>query len=134
MIDEPEALSNAPNSPELDGKYLGQISTDFALVSDLIKEAAYQIRKRGFSEYPIFAVSRQDLPLPLGTLLLGKYEQDNQWSYYASFLDEFVQRNIIGETAVELFKESYRNSEEYACLFVVDGEFTKFIFIPYPED
>lgn len=132
MIDEPEALSNAPNSPELDGKYLGQISTDFALVSDLLKEAAYQIRKRGFSEYPIFAVSRRELPL--GTLLLGKYEQDNQWNYYASFVDEFVQRNIIGETAIELFKESYRNSEEYACLFVVDGEFTKFIFIPYPED
>jgi hypothetical protein len=132
MIDEPEALSNAPNSPELDGKYLGQISTDFALVADLIKEAAYQIRKRGFSPYPIFAVSRQDLPL--GTLLLGRYEQDNEWNYYASFLDEFVQRNIVGESAVELFRENYKDADEFACLFVVDGEFTRFIFIPYPED
>jgi hypothetical protein len=132
MIDEPEALSNAPNSPELDGKYLGQISTDFALVADLIKEAAYQIRKRGFSEYPVFAVSRQELPL--GTLLLGKFEQDNAWNYYASFLDEFIQRGIVGENAVELFQESYRNADEYACLFVVDGDFTKFVFIPYPED
>jgi hypothetical protein len=132
MIDEPEALSNAPNSPELDGKYLGQISSDFAKVSELVKEAAYQIRKRGFSEFPIFATSRQELPL--GTLLLGAFEQDNDWHYYASFLEEFTQRQIIAPDAVDYFRENYKNPEEFACLFVVDADFTRFVFIPYPED
>ncbi len=39
------------NDPELDGKYLGTISQDFVIVSDTLKEASYQIRKRKFSEY-----------------------------------------------------------------------------------
>jgi hypothetical protein len=42
------------NDPELDGKYLGTISQDFVKVADTIKEASYQIRKRGFSKYPSF--------------------------------------------------------------------------------
>ena len=132
MIDEPEALSNAPNSPDLNGQYLGKISSDFIKVADLLKEAAYQVRKRGFSDFPIFAMSQRDLPI--GTLLLGRFEQDNDWSYYASMLDEFIQRQLIAQEAVELFKENYKNPEEFACLFVVDADFTRFLFIPYPED
>ena len=41
------------NDPELDGKYLGTISQDFAIVSDTLKEASYLIRKREFSEFPM---------------------------------------------------------------------------------
>jgi hypothetical protein len=42
------------NDPELSGKYLGTITKDFAVVSDTLKEASYQIRKRDISKYPIF--------------------------------------------------------------------------------
>jgi hypothetical protein len=44
------------NSPDLNGKYLGTVSQDFVKIADHIKEASYQIRKRGFSEYPIFII------------------------------------------------------------------------------
>lgn len=132
MIDEPESISNSPNSPELNGQYLGKISSDFAKVSELIKEAAYLVRKQGFSDFPIFATSRQELPI--GTLLMGRFEQENDWHYYATFLEEFTQRNIIAPDAVDYFKENYKTPDEYACLFVVDGDFTRFVFIPYPED
>ena len=43
------------NDPELSGKYLGSITQDFVVVSDTLKEAAYQVRKQDFSEYPIFS-------------------------------------------------------------------------------
>ncbi|OZI07815.1 hypothetical protein BWI93_12670 [Siphonobacter sp. BAB-5385] len=133
MIDEPEALSNAPNSPELSGKYLGMITADFVKVSEFIQEAAHQIRQRGFSNYPIFVACQQ--PQPLGSVLIGRGEMnDNQWYYSATFLEEFLQREIIGEDGEELFKESYKDPAEYACLFIIDADFTKFIFVPYPED
>ena len=48
MIEDYTALSNAPNSPDLNGKYLGLISSDFIKVADALKEASYQIKKRGF--------------------------------------------------------------------------------------
>ncbi|MFN8357002.1 MAG: hypothetical protein U0Y10_21290 [Spirosomataceae bacterium] len=127
-----EALSNAPNSPELDGKYLGQISEDFAKVAELLKETSYQIRKRGFSEYPIFAVSKTTLPI--GSLLIRQGEMQNQWHYFASFLDDFLSRELITEQSLPFFKENYKSADEFACLFVVDGDFAKFVFIPFPED
>lgn len=118
------------NDPELNPKYLGTISSDFIKVSDHLKEAAYQIKKRGFSEFPIFPVSKAEIPI--GQLLYEVSKFENEWNYYASFVEEFEQRELI-ENGDE-FKAAYKNSEEFCCLFVVDGQFTNFVFIPYPEE
>lgn len=120
------------NDPELNGKYLGSISQDFVVIADTLKEASYQIRKRGFSEYPIFPIAK--FPIPIGQLLIGQDELAVNWNYNASFLDEFLQMEIVAEEAVEGFQESYKNPDEFCCLFVVDDDFTNFVFIPYPED
>ena len=126
------AIMDDANSPEVNRRLLGLISQDFVKVADQLKEASYQIRKRGFSEHPIFVAVQTDLEL--GVLLIGKTELDNEWSYRASFLDEFVQRNLIGLESIEMFKENYKQPDEYACLFVIQGDFAGFVFIPYPED
>jgi len=118
------------NDPELSGKYLGTISRDFVKVSDTLKEASYQIRKRGFSPYPIFPVCKVDQPI--GQLLIDPEGSHTEWKYYASFLDEFVQRDLIEHE--EDFKAAFKDPDEFCCLFVVDTEFTKFVFIPFPED
>ena len=121
------------NDPELSGKYLGTISQDFAIVSDTLKEASYQIRTRDFSQYPIFPISR--LPeIPIGQLLIDKQEVASAWNYNAAFLDEFVQREIVAKDKVDEFVKAYKDPDEFCCLFVIDGEFTRFLFIPYPED
>ncbi|MBC7409772.1 MAG: hypothetical protein H7339_15405 [Arcicella sp.] len=126
-------MSNAPNSPELNGKYLGIISTDFVIVAEFLKEASYQIRTREFSKYPIFAVSQN--PVMIGSKLIGIHEMnDNQWHYHASMMEEFVQREIIAEENVEVFKTSYKDPDEFCCLFVLDKDFASFVYIPFPED
>jgi hypothetical protein len=56
------------------------------------------------------------------------------WNYYASFLNEFVQRELVAPDKEVDFLETYKDPDEYCCLFVVDEAFTNFIFIPYPED
>lgn len=119
------------NDPELNGRYLGTISQDFVKVSDTLKEASYQIRKSGFA-YPIFSISKE--AIPIGQLLIEKRDLGLEWSYYASFLDEFVQRELVGKERVEGFMEAYKDPDEFCCLFVVDHAFTSFVFIPYPED
>jgi hypothetical protein len=120
------------NDPELDGKYLGTITGDFAKVADTIKEASYQIRKRGFSDYPIFPISRQECPL--GQLLIPKEPLHLQWNYYATYLDEFVQRKIIDPGKTDHFTAVYKDPDDFCCLFVIDGSFTTFTFVPYPAD
>ncbi|OGX91849.1 hypothetical protein [Hymenobacter coccineus] len=120
------------NDPELNGKYLGTITKDFATVSDTLKEASYQIRKRNISKYPIFVFAKQEVPL--GSLLVNADELNLQWHVYASYVELFIQQGIIGADGIESFEEHYKNSDEFCCLFVLDEEFTKFVFVPYPED
>ncbi len=120
------------NHPELDGKYLGKISQDFIKIADQIREASYQIRKRGFSDFPIFIVSNTEIPV--GQLLYKNDEVGTHWNYFVTYVDEFIERNIIAKDKVDDFKTNYKNPDEFCCLFVIDGVFTKFIFIPYPED
>lgn len=118
------------NDPTLDPKYLGKISSDFVKVSEPLKEASYQIRKRGFSKYPVFPVSKEDLPI--GQMLYEKGKMENKWNYYASFMEEFIQRELIAEE--KKFIEAFKDPDEYCCLFIVDQQFTNFIFIPFPID
>ena len=117
---------------EIDIKFLGKISSDFVKVSDHLKEASYQIRKRGISQYPIFTVC--DTDNPIGGLLLAALEQGNQWHYRVSFLEEFHERLLIDTEKVEDFVQAYKDADEFCCLFVIEKTFTNFVFIPYPED
>ena len=118
------------NDPELNGKYLGTISRDFVKVADTIKDASYQVRSRGFSDFPIFPVCKEKQPI--GQLLLDMTATGNEWNYYITYLDEFAQRGLIEK--LDDFKSAFKDPDEFCCLFVIDKEFTNFVFIPYPED
>lgn len=120
------------NDPELSGKYLGTISSDFVKVADTLKEASYQIRKREISAYPVFPICKE--PQPIGQIILPQGQANTEWNYYASFLDEFVQRGIIDNDKQQDFKDAFKEPDEFCCLFVIDQDFTNFVFIPYPED
>jgi len=127
-------MDNLPfdNDPELSGKYLGEITEDFVKISNTLREGAYQMRKRNISDYPIFAISKEGLPL--GQLLIGAEEGNLSWNFYFSYLEEFLQRDLIGVERQEDFMDSYKDPDEFCCLFVVDKEFVRFVYIPYPED
>ena len=120
------------NDPELNGKYLGTITRDFAIVADTLKEASYQIRKREISKFPIFIFSKQ--LVPLGSLLLRADEAALEWHVFVSYLSNFVEQSVISEEKVADFQVAYKDPDEFCCLFVVDEEFTNFVFVPYPED
>ena len=124
-----EPLSPA-NDPELDGKYLGTISQDFVKVAETLKEASYRIRVDGFSDFPIFPICKTEQPI--GQLLINKQDAGTEWHYFATYLDEFVQRQLLEKP--DEFKQHYKDPDEFCCLFVVDREFTNFLFIPYPEE
>jgi hypothetical protein len=126
------SLMDDANSPELNQKLMGYISQDFIKVADQLKEASYQIRKRGFSDYPIFAVTNNEVEL--GALLIDAKELTNNYSYRATYMQEFVDRKLIGEESVGLFTENFKSPDEFCCLFALIGDFSGFVFVPYPED
>ena len=118
------------NDHDLNPKFLGKISSDFVKVSDHLKEASYQIRKRDFSKFPVFIISQETIPL--GSLLYEKNYMNNEWTYHASFIEEFVERKLIEN--MKDFIPIYKDPDEFCCLFVLHPYFTNFTFIPYPED
>jgi len=120
------------NDPELNGKFLGTITSDFIKVSDQLKEAAYQLKTRNLSEFPVFVLCKQ--PQPIGSLLFEKVAENLDWNYYFAMAEEFVQREILSMEGYESFTATYKNPDEFCCLFVVDPDFTNFVFVPYPED
>ncbi len=120
------------NDPELDGKYLGTITSDFIKVSDTLKEAAYQLKVRGISDYPIFPISKNTMQI--GQLLLGQHEAGLKWNINFSYLENLISHEIIHEDKAEEFLKTYKDPEEFACLLVIDDEFMNFLYIPYPED
>lgn len=126
------AFMDDANSPELDNKTMGIITEDFLKVCDHLKEASYQVISRGFSKYPVFVATVDEVPV--GTTLFYKNDLNTRFEYKASMLEEFLQRNLVGQESEELFKENYKDAEEYCCLFVMDNKFVSFVFIPYPVD
>ena len=120
------------NDPELNGKFLGTITADFVKVCDELKEAAYQMTSRSISKYPVFILCRENQPI--GVLLHGREESGTDWNYSFAMAEEFVQRGILSEAGFENFCASFKDSDEFCCLFVVSPDFTNFVFLPYPED
>lgn len=121
------------NDPELNGKQLGRYSADFARVSDLLKEACYQLRARQISLFPIVVVAAQQTAL--GAWLYGPQqpaELDLTFFYHLSLLEEFEQRDLVQDR--EAFMAAWKDPDEFCCLFVVEPDFTNFLFIPWPEE
>lgn len=125
-------LMDDANSPELDKKLVGRITEDFLKVSDNLKEASYQIKSRDFSKFPVFVVCDKDVPV--GQTLFYRGDLENNYEYKASFIEEFLSRELVAKESEEFFKEHYKNPEEFCCLFVMDRDFAGFMYVPYPED
>lgn len=121
------------DDPEpLDGKYLGIISEDFVQVSDIVKEACYQVRARKISDYPIVVACR--VVQPIGGLFIPSGQYDLVFNYSLSYVGEFVDRELMDDEGLTAFQQAYKDPDEYCCLFVVEETFTNFVFIPYPDD
>jgi hypothetical protein len=120
------------NDPELNGKFLGTISADFVKVCDQLKEAAYQMVSRNISKFPVFVLCKEIQPI--GILLHSREDEGLEWNYSFAMAEEFVLRGILSDEGYENLSGTFKDSEEFCCLFVVSPDFTNFVFLPYPED
>ncbi|RZK36937.1 MAG: hypothetical protein EOO57_06280, partial [Hymenobacter sp.] len=66
--------------------------------------------------------------------LINGDELDLQWHVFASYLEILTQQGIVDPAKIADFQETWKDPDEFCCLFVVDEEFTNFVYIPYPED
>lgn len=127
---DPEELLNEHSSQEPKKESpLVSLKKDLKLYSESIREVAVEIMVEGLSRYPIFIAHQHEVKL--GEPILDRNELNTEWSVHASTLEEFVERGIIKKELQERFIKSYKNPNDFMCMFVIVPEGANFVYYPY---
>src|ERR1700748_3192871 len=127
-IMNPEELLNTPNEssqPAAESPLIS-LERDLKFFNDSIREVSTEIMVEGLSNYPIFIAHQHEISL--GELILDRHDLNTEWSVHASTLEEFTEKGVIKEILRERFISSYKNPNEYMCVFVVVPEGANFIY------
>lgn len=129
---DPEELLNEPggqqDKPKKDSP-LVSLERDLKFFNDSINEVATDIMVEGISAQPIFVAHQHELKI--GELILDRNDLNTEWSIHASTIEEFTERGIIKAELKERFINTYKNPNEFMCVFVVTPEGANFVFYPY---
>lgn len=128
---DPEELLNE-DKPSQGGQKespLVSLEKDLKFFNESIREVAVEIMVEGLSSYPIFIAHQHELKL--GELILDRHDLNTEWSIHASTLEEFVEKGVIKEILRERFISTYKNPNDYMCVFVVVPEGANFVYYPY---
>lgn len=128
---DPEELLNE-NSNDKSKSPLISLETDLRFFSESIREVAIEIMVEGLSQYPIFIAHQHEVGL--GEMILDKNELNSEWSVQASTLEEFIERGVIKKELRERFISSYKNPNDYMCVFAIVPEGANFVYFPYAKD
>jgi hypothetical protein len=120
-----ESQKPAPESPLL------SLERDLKIFKDSIHEVAVEIMVEGLSSYPIFIAHQHELKL--GEVILDRNDLNSEWSIHASTLEEFTERGVIKPELRERFISSYKNPNDFMCVFVVVPEGANFVYVPYAK-
>lgn len=123
LNDDKNSAQNIKDSP------LVSLEQDLKLFNESIREVAIEIMVEGLTKYPIFIAHQHEISL--GEPILDRRELHTEWSIHASTLEEFVERGVIKEVLKERFISSYKNPNNFMCVFVVVPEGANFIYYPY---
>ncbi|RFZ91728.1 hypothetical protein D0C36_09715 [Mucilaginibacter conchicola] len=108
---------------------LVSLERDLKFFNESIKEVAVDIMVEGLSATPIFVAHQHEVKL--GEVILDRNELNTEWSIHASTIEEFIDRGIIKPELKERFLSSYKNPNEFMCLFVIVPEGANFVYYPY---
>ena len=128
---EPEELLNEDKYNEGAKKEspLVSLEKDLKFFNESIREVSVEIMVEGLSNYPIFIAHQHELKL--GEVILDRYDLNTEWSIHASTLEEFVEKGVIKEVLKERFLGTYKNPNDFMCVFVVVPEGANFVYYPY---
>ena len=119
------------NKDEINPQLVNQITEDFNRVYKNLYYASKQIIKKGFSEYPIFIMTKENIDI--GSLLIDINEiNNNQWKYYASYFENLHKNKLIIDK--ETFIKNFKDPNIFCSLLLSINKNAKFVFVPYKLD
>ena len=116
------------NKDEINSQLINQITEDFDRVYKNLYFASNQIIKKGFSEYPIFIMTKENTDI--GSLLIDFHEiNNNQWKYYASYFENLHKNKLIIDK--ETFIKNFKDPNIFCSLLLSIEKNAKFVFVTY---
>lgn len=129
---DPEELLNENKGEEKQKESpLLSLEKDLKLYNESIHEVAIEIMVEGLSRYPIFVAHQHEVKL--GEMILDRYDLNTEWTIQASTLEEFMEKGIVKKELRERFMKTYKNPDEYMCIFVIVPEGANFVYYPYQK-
>jgi hypothetical protein len=126
-----ELLNDNNNKDEKKDSPLLSLKNDLKLYSYSLHEVAVEIMVEGLSRYPIFIAHQHEVKL--GEPILDRYDLNTEWSIHASTMEEFIERGIIKKELEQRFIKSYKNPDDFMCVFVIVPEGANFVYYPYEK-
>jgi hypothetical protein len=132
---QPEDLLNEGNDDQQKAAAkdspLLSLERELKFFKDSIQEVAIEIMMEGLSSYPIFVAHQHEVKL--GEVILDRHDLNSDWSIHASTLEEFTERGVIKPELKDRFIKSYKNPNDFMCVFVVVPEGANFVYVPYKK-
>jgi hypothetical protein len=132
IMDPEELLNEQHNEEKKQPSPLLSLEKDLKLYNESMREVAVEIMVEGLSNYPIFIAHQHEVKL--GEPILDRHELNTEWSINASTLEEFEEHNVIKKELEARFLKSYKNPNDFMCLFVVVPEGANFVYYPYEKN
>lgn len=116
---------------KLDEEIYKSLHDDLEICRDYIRQIALGMIRGSVSKYPIFVATRGTNDIDLGLPIVQKEDFDIGWNFSASHLEDFVNKGIVNRSKAPDFIQTYKDPEQYMCVFVVEEASPSFVFMPY---
>lgn len=110
-------------------KIIQQLKSDLRIYSEMLKEVSIDIIREGFSQYPVFIASDEEVKL--GELILDKQDYAAVYSVYATTLEELMEKQIIKADRKASFVSSYKNPKQHMCVLLITKGIASIAFYPF---
>jgi len=110
---------------------LETLQNDLTYYADYLQGLAREILDSGTSKYPVFVAHQQERGLDIGKPILQHAQIETRWSINISLMEEFVAKGIIAREKFADFKQSWKDPEDFMCVFVYAGPASSFVYLPY---
>jgi hypothetical protein len=114
--------------------FLSELKSEIKAVLPLFRESSELLIEEDFSRFPVFTMSKQQLPF--GTPLLEEEFTGRSFRLGVSTAEEFIELGIIPVDKAKNFIASFKPADKFACLFVVPEQTSgaRFVFYPYDAE
>lgn len=96
--------------------------------SPTLVQATRTILDEGVTKYPIYVAVLDHFKA--GIPIINGEDFGKTWNINASSLEEFYTKKIMDKEAVDNFRKVYKDPKKYFCVFLVESDDAKMLFIP----